>query len=418
MGYGGNLEPEIVIPTIIVDLENKNTLNASTKGYEYNYYIGDEAINKKKESNTHKLIYPVKNGIVENWDLMEKYWYKSIYDYLKCDPEEHIFFLTEPTLNPPENRENIAEIFFETFNVPGLYFGDQAFLSLFGYHRWFEDGSRIDKEQKEAIKSLTGVVVDSGDDITHIIPICDGTVVGSNIKHFPIAGKQITNFMEQMIKERGEKINSADLYYATKELKEKYGYLARELLFSFNIFDNKKNIDGKLTQNTNFKKFEGTGKISSKPFSIDLGYEIFLGPEAFFNPEIIDKNWKAPLDEMIDLAIQQCPIDYQRRLYANIVLTGGSSSFLYLDKKLSLCLEKRVHKRLEKYNYDKRRNTNNIKVIISNFGINKYAAWLGGSCFSSKEDFKSLFYTREQYLEKGPSFCRFNPLFRSNLNIF
>ena len=418
MGYTGNLDPNIVIPTIIVDSENKNTSSASTKGYEYNYYIGDEAINKKKESNTHKLIYPVKNGIVENWDLMEKYWYKSIYDYLKCDPEEHIFFLTEPTMNPPENRENMGEIFFETFNVPGLYFGDQAFLSLFGYQKWVKDsGIRMDKEQEEAIKSLTGVVVDSGDDITHIIPICDGTIVGSSIKHFPIAGKKITNFMEQMIKERGEKINSVDLYYATMELKEKYGYLSRDLMLSFSIFDRKEKIDGKLTQNTKFKKFEGTGKISSKPFSIDLGYEISLGPEAFFNPEIIDKNWKAPLDEMIDLAIQQCPIDYRRRLYANIVLSGGSSSFLNFDRKIQLCLEKRVDKRLEKYNYDKRRNTNNIKVIISKFSINEYAAWFGGSYFSSKDDFKSLVLTREQYLEKGPSFCRFNPLFRSNLNI-
>ena len=237
MGYAGNLEP-IIVPTIIVDLENKNTSSASTKSYEYNYYIGDEAINKKKESNTHKLIYPVKNGIVENWDLMEKYWYKSIYDYLKCDPEEHIFVLTEPTMNPPENRENIAEIFFETFNVPGLYFGDQAFLSLLGYRKYTENNVfRFDKEQEEALKSLTGLVVDSGDDITHIIPICDGTVVGSNIKHFPIAGKQITKFMEQMIKERGEKINSVDLYYATMEIKEKYGYLARDLIDDLKRFD-------------------------------------------------------------------------------------------------------------------------------------------------------------------------------------
>jgi actin-related protein 3 len=81
-------------------------------------------------------------------------------------------------MNPPENRENIAEIFFETFNVPGLYFGDQAFLSLLGYRKYSENNVfRFDKEQKEAFKSLTGLVVDSGDDITHIIPICDGTVV-------------------------------------------------------------------------------------------------------------------------------------------------------------------------------------------------------------------------------------------------
>ena len=415
MGYAGNLEP-IIVPTIIVDLENKNTSSASTKSYEYNYYIGDEAINKKKESNTHKLIYPVKNGIVENWDLMEKYWYKSIYDYLKCDPEEHIFVLTEPTMNPPENRENIAEIFFETFNVPGLYFGDQAFLSLLGYRKYTENNVfRFDKEQQEAFKSLTGLVVDSGDDITHIIPICDGTVVGSNIKHFPIAGKHITKFMEQMIKERGEKINSVDLYYATMEIKEKYGYLARDLIDELNRFDRKQNINGKLTQSIKFKKFKGTGKISSKPFSIDLGYEILLGPEAFFYPEIIDKNWKAPLDEMIDLAIQQCPIEYKRRLYANILLSGGSSSFLNLDKKIEFCLKNRVDKRLKKYNYDERKDTNNIKVNIRNFSINKFAAWLGGSYFSSKSDFKSVVYTREQYLEKGPSFCRFNPLFRLNL---
>jgi hypothetical protein len=49
MGYAGNLEP-IIVPTIIVDLENKNTSSASTKSYEYNYYIGDEAINKARES--------------------------------------------------------------------------------------------------------------------------------------------------------------------------------------------------------------------------------------------------------------------------------------------------------------------------------------------------------------------------------
>lgn len=78
MGYGGNLEPDILIPTVIADLDNQNNLNVSTKSYEFNYYIGDEAINKKKESNTNQLIYPVKNDIVENWDLMEKYWHKSL----------------------------------------------------------------------------------------------------------------------------------------------------------------------------------------------------------------------------------------------------------------------------------------------------------------------------------------------------
>ena len=155
---------------------------------------------------------------------MEKYWHQSIYGYLKCDPQEHYFVLTEPPMNPPENRENIAEIFFETFNVPGLYIGVRSVFALLGYSK-IREGEIMDKDQKAAIDSLTGVVVDSGDSATYIVPICDGFVVEPNIKHIPIAGRKITKFMEQMIRERGEKIPTEDLYLATMELKEKHGYL-------------------------------------------------------------------------------------------------------------------------------------------------------------------------------------------------
>ena len=127
-------------------------------------------------------------------------------------------------MNPPENRENIAEIFFETFNVPGLYIGVRAVFALLGYSKILEkEEEKMDEYQKTAFKSLTGVVVDSGDSATYIVPICDGFVVESNIKHIPIAGRKITKFMEQMIRERGEKIPTEDLYFATMELKEKHG---------------------------------------------------------------------------------------------------------------------------------------------------------------------------------------------------
>ena len=136
------------------------------------------------------------------WDLIEKYWHQSIYGYLKCDPQEHNFVLTEPPMNPPENRENIAEIFFETFNVPGLYIGLRSFFALLGYEFVNKrEEEKMDKDQKAAIDSLTGVVVDSGDSATYIVPICDGFVVESNIKHISIAGRKITKFMENMIRE-------------------------------------------------------------------------------------------------------------------------------------------------------------------------------------------------------------------------
>ena len=157
MGYAGNLDPDFVFPTAIAELAKKGTLSVSTKNDEFNYYIGDEAIRVTSDSKNHTLIYPMKDGIIESWELMEKYWHQSIYNYMKCDPQEHYFVLTEPPMNPPENRENIAEIFFETFNVPGLYIGVQAVLALVGCRSTFDtdQATGISEDQKKAIQTLT-----------------------------------------------------------------------------------------------------------------------------------------------------------------------------------------------------------------------------------------------------------------------
>ena len=409
MGYAGNIDPDIIIPTAILD-KKKNTIGVSINYDKYDYLIGEQAINQAKISKKHKLTYPMKDGIIESWDLMEKYWHQSIYGYLKCDPQEHNFVLTEPPMNPPENRENIAEIFFETFNVPGLYIGVRAVFALLGYSKILEnEEEKMDKDQKTAFDSLTGVVVDSGDSATYIVPICDGFVVESNIKHIPIAGRKITKFMEQMIRERGEKIPTEDLYFATMELKEKHGYLAPDLVKEFGKYDQKRNEGGKLLQSSKFKKYEGIGKITNKPYSINVGYELFLGPEAFFSPEIIDKNYKSSLDEIIDLTIQQCPIDYRKRLYADVVFSGGSTSFKNLDKRLQKSLQDRVDERLKKYNAGGKQST--IKVKVTNSMAQKHVVWLGGSHFSSQKTFESMVHTRQQYMEYGPSCCRFNPVF-------
>jgi actin-related protein 3 len=73
------------------------------------FFIGVEAVQKRPNYNVD---YPIRHGIVENWDNMEKYWQRCIYQYLSCDPEEHFMLLTEPPMNTPENREFTAEIMF------------------------------------------------------------------------------------------------------------------------------------------------------------------------------------------------------------------------------------------------------------------------------------------------------------------
>lgn len=107
------------------------------------------------------LQYPVRHGLVEDWDLMEKFLQQCIFKYLRSEPEDHYFLLTEPPLNTPENREYTAEIMFESFNVPGLYIAVQAVLAL--------AASWTAKNVED--RTLTGVVVDSGDGVTHVIPV-------------------------------------------------------------------------------------------------------------------------------------------------------------------------------------------------------------------------------------------------------
>lgn len=148
MGYSGNLDPDFIFPTAIADISKKSSVSVSNKNDEYNYFIGNEALETARRSNNHSLTYPMSDGIIDNWDLMEKFWHQSIYHYLKCDPQEHTFVLTEPPMNPPENRENIAEIFFETFNVPALFIGVQAVFALFGCNQTFSSDMATKKKKK------------------------------------------------------------------------------------------------------------------------------------------------------------------------------------------------------------------------------------------------------------------------------
>ena len=114
----------------------------------------------------------MRSGQIDNWDMMEKFWHRSIFDYIRAEPDETVFILTEPPMveyqtyniyqNPAENREQMAEIFFETFNAKGLHISVQAVLSLFS-----SSFAPANEEQKNA--GLTGMVLDSGDGVTHCI---------------------------------------------------------------------------------------------------------------------------------------------------------------------------------------------------------------------------------------------------------
>lgn len=88
MGFSGNSEPQFIIPSSIAVKEGVGVKMA--RGLDdLDFYIGDEAQNAPGYS----VKYPIRHGIVSDWDLMEKYWEQCIFKYLKCEPEDHYFLL-------------------------------------------------------------------------------------------------------------------------------------------------------------------------------------------------------------------------------------------------------------------------------------------------------------------------------------
>ncbi|RRT79655.1 hypothetical protein GW17_00013491 [Ensete ventricosum] len=142
MGFAGNVEPSFIIPTVVAVNESfSNQSKSISKGNwlaqhsanvmaDLDFAIGEEALIYSRSSTTYGLSYPIHRGQVENWDAMERFWQQCIFNYLRCDPEDHYFLLTESPLTTPESREYTGEIMFETFNIPGLYIAVQPVLAL------------------------------------------------------------------------------------------------------------------------------------------------------------------------------------------------------------------------------------------------------------------------------------------------
>jgi len=396
MGYAGNAEPSHIVPTVIAVGGDDKTSTITKKGRidDLDFYIGDEAIQQK----TYSINYPVRHGQVDNWDHMERFWQRCIFEYLRCEPEDHYFLLTEPPLNAPENREYTAEIMFETFNVKGLYIAVQAVLALAA--SWTAKDSQS--------KSLTGCVVDSGDGVTHVIPVAEGYVIGSSIKSMPVAGRDMTLFVQQLMRERGEPVPAEQSLETAKRVKEMYSYTCPDIVKEYKKFD----CDpGKW-----IKTYRQLHPVTKQPWMCDVAYERFLAPEIFFSPEIYTSDFLKPLPVLIDETIQQCPIDTRRGLYGNVVLSGGSTMYRDFDRRLKKEIKRHVDKRISSSiskagDASEALAKSEVSVNVVSHPFQRFAVWFGGSMVGSSNEFFQKAVSKQQYDEYGPSICRHSPVF-------
>lgn len=277
-------------------------------------------------------------------------------------------------LNPPENRENTAEIFFESFNCAGLYIAVQAVLALAA--SW--------TSSKVTDRSLTGTVIDSGDGVTHVIPVAEGYVIGSSIKSIPIAGRDITYFVQSLLRDRGEPDSSLK---TAQEIKEEYCYVCPDIVKEFARFDRDR---------SRFLKHVVTHP-GGRQVSVDVGYERFLAPEIFFNPEIYSSDFLTPLPTVVDTVIQSSPIDVRRGLYKNIVLSGGSTLYKDFGRRLQRDIRQLVDARIRASEVRSGgAKSGGLDVQVITHKRQRHGPWFGGSLLGQTPEFRSYCHTKAE----------------------
>lgn len=93
----------------------------------------------------------------------------------------------------------------------------------------------------------------------------------------------------------------------SKRVKETYSYVCPDIVKEFAKYDQE--------PSKWIRQYTGRHSVTKQPFTVDIGYERFLGPEIFFNPEIFSSDFLTPLPKVVDDTIQTCPIDVRRGLY-------------------------------------------------------------------------------------------------------
>mmetsp|Transcript_89666 Transcript_89666/g.252785 ORF Transcript_89666/g.252785 Transcript_89666/m.252785 type:complete len:377 (+) Transcript_89666:151-1281(+) len=349
-GFAGEDAPRCIFPSLI---GRPKTINVMSGTDDSGVYVGDEAQAKR---GILKVTYPVEHGIVQDWDDMEKIWHHTFYNGLRVDPQDHAVMLTEAAMNPKVNRERMTQIMFETFHSPALYVSTQAVLSLYASGR------------------TTGIVLDSGDGVTHIVPIFEGYAMPHAVQRVNIAGRDLTEYMMKLLSESGTTLSTTAEREIVRDIKEKTGYVAE-------------NFEEELATHSADPSREIKYEMPDGQL-VTLGTCRFRCPEALFNPSLL--GMEAPsLPMMVFNSINLCDLDIRRDLFCNVVLSGGTTMLRGFGKRMQMELANLAP------------STVRVRVLYPE--DRQHSVFIGGSMLSDLDTFTDMCVARAEYTEHGPS---------------
>ena len=260
--------------------------------------VGDEAAALRRAL---EISYPVEDGVIKNWSDMEILWEYTFADKLGVTTAGKKIVLTEAPLNPTKNREGMVERMFEKYEFDQVNISVQAMLTLY------------------AQGLVTGVVVDSGDGVTHVVCVYEGFVPQTLTQRLNVAGRHLTRYLIKLLLLRGYAFNSSADFQTVQEMKESLCYVAH---------DHAKEVSLALDTTVLVKEYKlPDGRV------VKMGRERFEAPEALFNPNLIDVEGHG-MSDLVFKAINAADIDLRTKFYESIVLSGGTTMYAGLPSRL------------------------------------------------------------------------------------
>lgn len=357
-GFSGQDAPESVLKSIVGKPLYKSSMIGMTKK---KIFCGKEL---DKMKGVLELSNPIKNGIITNWDNLEKLWQYSFENELRINTNEHNILCSDKPLNENNIREKMIELLFEKFNFNGSFINNEEILSLYGHGR------------------TTGLVFSSGHTVTYSVPIFEGFVLPFGIKKINIGGNDINKYLKNLIEKNNIKLFTKNNNYQflsssslqiIQNIKEKICYIA-------NNYNDE--INKTLSTSSSIKEYKlPDGTI------INLNKERFECCELLYNPNIIGKQTNG-INYLIKESINKCELDIRNELYKNIILNGGNTMFNNFDTRLYNELNNII-------------NNNDCEIKIISQPERKYSIWIGGAILSSLSTFQDYWITNKQYQEHG-----------------
>ena len=285
---------------------------------------------------------------------------------LNAKMDEDPVLLTEPPHNPTSHREQMAEIFFETFRTPALFVAPPAVLSLYASGR------------------TTGVVLDVGEGVTHCIPVYEGYALPHSIVRSDVAGCDVTNRLQLLLRKNGLAFTTTAESDFCSTMKEEVCYVSNDPT------QRREGSDYDIRSGA-----AGSGDTSSKAQYqlpdgqvVNLSNERYRASEVLFQPSLIGSEERAIHDVLLT-SILQSDMDLRSTLFTNIVLSGGSTLMPGLGDRLLYEVRQRAPER--------------TKIRIMAPPERKESAWVGGSILASLATFKNMWVSRSEYEEYGSS---------------